>query len=647
MTNSDADNKSAKGLDSGMAWADYVEKKKAAKAAEAESVGPNEETNKETNGETTEPAKHEEPVVKGDSESEAASKTDDSPEIKTPDTQAAEAAAKGEEQAPEDQAPTDEAAEDQAADDQAQAPEKAEDAPFPNPDAGFDKSKLSGPDTADEISIDKVREGIVGANKLSDTQRINTIDEKQLAAAKQKAGLSDIARAQAEKDKATEAYKAKKRSAEDDKIVAVIVFVDEISMASLGEKWPSPFSEVAGVTLLRRSLLALVQAELTHNVQIICPKNLEDRTRRELKVPGLESNLIHELKDAKLPEQGRVVIVDPRTFHDPATLKRLAQWRGLRVAVACSRFGDGFRLQVDGVRVREIGLDLVPFDGSTAGAISIPVELLDRLLESGYSVVLRELVLEELLGASVSDNSESREIHTEKALKDVRQRVFSTLVLNTDGLMDRFVNRRISIHITRSLYQISWIKPSMVTALACFCGLLAGPLLSFAGSKPVAVIFAAIALWLSVIFDCVDGELARLRMEESKSGRIFDRFGKTLVHMSVLTGIVGWFHQDIKIMVPAVLLGLGFLISAFVSMSQKPRLPMHKADPKFGDRIDGFLLNRNFLYLTVPIIVVVAFLPDQVREMVMLSMLGAAAVLVHLSWLTLKIVGTEREVDSR
>src|SRR5262249_58734090 len=79
------------------------------------------------------------------------------------------------------------------------------------------------------------------------------------------------------------------------------------------------------------------------------------------------------------------------------------------------------------------------------------------------------------------------------------------------------------------------LSPNAVTLAGTALGVAGGLLLARPG---LAAVLGAIALLeAGAILDCSDGELARLRFAESRTGHWLDVVGDTLVHVAVLAGI--------------------------------------------------------------------------------------------------------------
>lgn len=100
-----------------------------------------------------------------------------------------------------------------------------------------------------------------------------------------------------------------------------------------------------------------------------------------------------------------------------------------------------------------------------------------------------------------------------------------------DGLLARRVGRRISLAVTRILLRLP-LRPNHVTGLAVVLGLTGA--LKLAGGAPGDMIAGALLLGLYAILDGCDGELARLRFQESDLGAALDRLGGGLVRLAFL-----------------------------------------------------------------------------------------------------------------
>jgi 1L-myo-inositol 1-phosphate cytidylyltransferase / CDP-L-myo-inositol myo-inositolphosphotransferase len=126
-------------------------------------------------------------------------------------------------------------------------------------------------------------------------------------------------------------------------------------------------------------------------------------------------------------------------------------------------------------------------------------------------------------------------------LQDIRvaeRRLLRGLVKDTDGFMARHFDRRISLKISRRLASTS-VTPSQITLLSTAVGLCGAPFFLSAHWSWQTV--GALLFLLHSIVDGCDGELARLKFQESRYGGILDVWGDNVVHVAIFACIAaGW-----------------------------------------------------------------------------------------------------------
>jgi phosphatidylglycerophosphate synthase len=127
-------------------------------------------------------------------------------------------------------------------------------------------------------------------------------------------------------------------------------------------------------------------------------------------------------------------------------------------------------------------------------------------------------------------------------IRVAERRLLRALVKDTDGFMARHVERPISLAISRRLASTA-VTPNQMTLISVAIGLAAAPFF-----------LSALALWQTVgallflthsILDGCDGELARLKFQESRWGGILDFWGDNVVHSVIFACMaVGWSRAD-------------------------------------------------------------------------------------------------------
>ena len=140
----------------------------------------------------------------------------------------------------------------------------------------------------------------------------------------------------------------------------------------------------------------------------------------------------------------------------------------------------------------------------------------------------------------------------------------------TDELLDAYVNRPLAALVVRAVLPTS-VTPNQLTLVSALWGSLAGVLFCF--TDPAGPLAGSIALFLSMVFDCSDGQLARARGGGSVLGRILDGYADywcaIWLHVGILvhigkTGVVLFGHSlgGFERFVFALLAGISMGINA-------------------------------------------------------------------------------------
>ncbi len=136
------------------------------------------------------------------------------------------------------------------------------------------------------------------------------------------------------------------------------------------------------------------------------------------------------------------------------------------------------------------------------------------------------------------------DVDSEKEAKWAESKLFQQLKKATDGPVSRFVNRPISLKISRWLASYA-ITPNQISFFAFLLGVIAGFfVLTF---KPVGLIIAGVLLQWSSILDGCDGEIARLKFLSSDFGAWIDAVMDRYVdawYVACLAAYALYFHGD-------------------------------------------------------------------------------------------------------
>ena len=142
-----------------------------------------------------------------------------------------------------------------------------------------------------------------------------------------------------------------------------------------------------------------------------------------------------------------------------------------------------------------------------------------------------------------------------------------------DGLMDTLLNRKLSRPLTRVFLRTP-LTPNQVTGLSFLVGLL-GAGCFLLGSYGWTLV-GALLLQASTVLDCVDGEIARVKMLESPFGEWLDITLDTVVHVAIFIGVGVAVWKQIGLAAAPLLGGLlaaGALLSfPLVTLAEKTEM---------------------------------------------------------------------------
>lgn len=193
-----------------------------------------------------------------------------------------------------------------------------------------------------------------------------------------------------------------------------------------------------------------------------------------------------------------------------------------------------------------------------------------------------------------------------RSCAEAEKRLFAGLraaTFATDGPIARF-DRALSLRLSRVLVGTP-LRPNHITAVGTAIGLAGAWLLS--RGTYAAGLAGTLLFWFAVIIDGSDGEVARLKFQETPFGHLFDIATDNLVHVAIFVGLgVGQMRQAPELPLAwlvALLVG-GFACALFATYICLLRAPRARDAARLGLRarlLRGFelLMNRDFAYLLV------------------------------------------------
>jgi hypothetical protein len=168
-------------------------------------------------------------------------------------------------------------------------------------------------------------------------------------------------------------------------------------------------------------------------------------------------------------------------------------------------------------------------------AVGAPVRvslLAERLVASG--VELRPVEPGPYVAGFAQGSADARELLELVNRTDEHQLRLAASARPRDGFYSTFVVRRISRHLTELALRFR-LRPNLITAWSLVIGVAAAAL--FAAGAQWAVVAGAVLLQISLVLDCVDGEVARYTRQFTSFGAWLDAVTDRVKEFAVYAGL--------------------------------------------------------------------------------------------------------------
>ena len=290
----------------------------------------------------------------------------------------------------------------------------------------------------------------------------------------------------------------------------------------------SPLAPLAGLTLIQRTLYSLQWAGIEEGIVLSRGEwpGLAHHIRTDSKIKAfswLSNKASREYSSEKNIEdsaKGENWIVHfPYWIVDRQILKDLCRREGPLNEIILFEPPPSVPSARGGIPA----LALVPENASRAliqayDQGSRPDQLIHRLRQAAV-VRTEQLPAEALI-----------RVERESDLPDAQRQLFQRLIKPTESFLSQKFERKVSLAITRRLLY-SRLTPNQISIASILLGVFSA-LLFLGESRILHVVGGSLLLFSSIVDGC-DGELARLRFQESRWGSWLDFLGDNVVHMSI------------------------------------------------------------------------------------------------------------------
>lgn len=200
------------------------------------------------------------------------------------------------------------------------------------------------------------------------------------------------------------------------------------------------------------------------------------------------------------------------------------------------------------------------------------------------------------------------DISGKEAIKKTTTEMFRSLIKDTEGFMSRHFERKISLSFSKILVHTP-ITPNQMTIVSIVIGIVGAIMIAL--QKGTWQIIGSFLFLAHSILDGCDGEIARIKFQESRWGGLLDFWGDNIVHAAIFSAIAWEWYISSKLFLP-VTLGFFAVFGTFASATIIYRKTMRtkKEGPLYtsvsGDQeknkitqIADFLSRRDFIYLVI------------------------------------------------
>ena len=252
----------------------------------------------------------------------------------------------------------------------------------------------------------------------------------------------------------------------------------------------------------------------------------------------------HEIGTALPPENGPSLILQSNLVTTPKALLSFIdrdaneQETGEdEIAVLVDMTGDAWIKADTGVVS-----DMFSTGGRAVGAFIASASLLDKAVTDSMSIknLVQELVPRDKVKYRKFENGYWMRLDSEQdAPKRAEELIFTTVGKTATGWISRNINSKFSLPTSRLLIKTP-LTPNMISVLINIIGALCG--VFYAIGHPVV---GALCMHAATILDRCDGEVARVKLMETKKGEWVDTISDQFTVLSFILGVpIGYYYTS-------------------------------------------------------------------------------------------------------
>ena len=323
---------------------------------------------------------------------------------------------------------------------------------------------------------------------------------------------------------------------------------------------PKPLVKVAGVELLKRTLLSAQRAGIDRFVVVIGYRGDEIREaissdpQIDVEIEWAENadwergNGLSVLQ-ARDYVDGPFVLMMADHLFDPQALTKLRHFSlGADEAALCvdqdleaiPDMDDATKVWLDGEHIVQIGKEIASYNGVDTGLFLCNASIfraLDQAVQAGdesLSGGVRALAEDGNMRAVDMDGLFWQDVDTPEALRCAESALFAGLGKPTDGFVSRHLNRKISGRISRLLVRTP-VTPNQISVATMLISFLATWFIA-SGDYLLLAVGGLLFQFASIVDGC-DGEVAKLKFMNSRAGEWLDTLADNVSYLVYFVGV--------------------------------------------------------------------------------------------------------------
>ena len=351
---------------------------------------------------------------------------------------------------------------------------------------------------------------------------------------------------------------------------AILVF-DHVSQASRLMEL-----RVASLSLLERGIRTLARAGIEH-ILVVVPEGADLGLSRLTRRLGITIEFLTRKTAPSLsfdPTEGFLLLLGDYVHHQ-TSLTHLLE-RGL---AGCDLIAQVSECPPSSTSLRAVSIasdavDFAPPDtpgaSVSSGAFLCAADLFSPIELAGSATDVWTFLQKRAAGRKIAAHENApplwHRVEDRRSVRAAKNMLFSQVTKPTSGFISRHLNARISIPTSKLLIETG-ISPHMVTVLLVLTTGLAGAYLVAYADNYFELALAGILWQFAAIFDRCDGEIARIKLCESKFGAWFDTVTDNLAYICAYIGMligVHRLHPDTQLY---LYLGLSAIVALLLSLA--------------------------------------------------------------------------------